>query len=319
MKHRSLFGPLLLIAIGTLWILNNAGRIEPASLWALAYAFPYMLILLGLGLIVRSYWAWAGEVVSVLVVVLGVLAVLYAPQLGWARAPVAGSFPFISIGPGKPATGEMSVATPAVSDFKQIRVGIPADVVITQGATESLKIEAQSDVLAALEIKVSGGELYIGYPGDDWGDYVMPTDDVRITITVKNLNAVTFSTAGTLDLARLETDSLTLTISGAGDMTVNDLDAGTLECVLSGAGSVKASGKVDELTMRISGMGSIDAPNLQTNTATIRISGAGSANLWVVKELNANISGAGSVNYFGNPTVSQTISGAGSINRRGEK
>jgi hypothetical protein len=295
------------------------GRIEPANFWALTYAFPYALILLGLGLIIRSYWTWAGEVVSVLVVVLGVLAVIYAPALNWSRAPISGNFPFTFIGLGRSATGEMKTETRAVADFTQVTIAIPAEVFITQGATESMIIEAQSDVLADLRTTVSGGELFIGYPGDDWGNYVMPTDTVTITLTVKDLNAVSFTTAGKLDIQKLETDTLRLTVSGAGDLTVTDLSAQSLECVLSGAGSMTASGTVDEFEVRISGMGSVDAPKLQAQQVIVRISGAGSATLWAEKTLDANISGAGSVDYYGDPKVTQTISGAGSVNHRGSK
>jgi len=206
-----------------------------------------------------------------------------------------------------------------VQDFNVVDIAIPAEVIITQGATEALTIEAQSDVLAALETKVSDGKLYIGYPGDDWGNYVMPTETVHINLTVKDLEAVSFSTAGQLDLQKLETSRLKLTISGAGDLTVTDLSANSLECVLSGAGSLKVSGRVDDLTVRLSGLGSFDAPDLQTQQASVRISGAGSAVVWAVRELDANISGAGSVSYYGDPALSQNISGLGSVERRGDK
>jgi hypothetical protein len=53
-KPRSLFGPLLLIAIGVIWLLTTSGRLPSANLWALTYVWPYLLIAAGFGLILRS-------------------------------------------------------------------------------------------------------------------------------------------------------------------------------------------------------------------------------------------------------------------------
>jgi hypothetical protein len=87
MKDRSIFWPLVMIAAGVIWILIGIGTIPRANLWALSHTLPYLLIVLGFGLILRAYWRFAGILVSLLVVAGAVLAVVYAPQLGWNDAP----------------------------------------------------------------------------------------------------------------------------------------------------------------------------------------------------------------------------------------
>ena len=47
---RSLFGPLLLIAIGAVWLLVKSGTIPAANLWALTHIWPFLLIAAGLGI-----------------------------------------------------------------------------------------------------------------------------------------------------------------------------------------------------------------------------------------------------------------------------
>src|SRR3970040_3090556 len=88
--NRSLFFPMMLIGAGILWLLVNLGYIPSSNLWALAHIWPIFLIGAGLGLILRQYWSEAGIVVSTLVVLGTVLAVVYAPQIGWTEMPAWG-------------------------------------------------------------------------------------------------------------------------------------------------------------------------------------------------------------------------------------
>ena len=57
MEHRrSIFGPLLLIAAGTIWLLVKSGNIPASNLWALSHVWPFLLIAAGIGIILRPYW-----------------------------------------------------------------------------------------------------------------------------------------------------------------------------------------------------------------------------------------------------------------------
>src|SRR3990172_6235492 len=86
-EHRSLFFPLAIIATGVIWLLISMQIIPASNLWALTHLLPFVLMALGAGLILRSFWAPSGMVVSALVVIGAALAVVYAPQLGWANMP----------------------------------------------------------------------------------------------------------------------------------------------------------------------------------------------------------------------------------------
>jgi hypothetical protein len=67
-QKRSLFGPLLLIAAGVVWLLVKAGTIPSANLWALTHIWPYLLIAAGLGIMLRSYWKYTSIVLDVLII-----------------------------------------------------------------------------------------------------------------------------------------------------------------------------------------------------------------------------------------------------------
>jgi len=73
---RSIFGPLLLIAIGAIWLLTKSGYIPTANLWALTHIWPYVLITAGVGLILRPYWKYISIVLDIVIVGGAVLAIV---------------------------------------------------------------------------------------------------------------------------------------------------------------------------------------------------------------------------------------------------
>jgi len=319
-QKRSLFGPLLLIAAGVIWLLVKAGTIPSANLWALTHIWPFLLIAAGLGIILRSYWKYTSLVLDVLIIGGAFLAILYAPQLGWTSPSMLSminngeSF----IGPGERGSGNVVSETRDVSGFRAIEVDYPAEVFIKQGSQESLKVEAEDNLLPGLKTDVKNGVLQIFYKTEK-GKHVNPTKTVRITVVVKDLADVDFSSAGELTVEKLKTDSLDVSLSGAGTLHLNDIQVKGLHVSLSGAGSATASGTADDLDLSISGFGDFNGAELQDRDARVHISGAGSATVWVDDELTAGISGAGSVSYYGDASVNKQISGVGDIRHIGNK
>jgi hypothetical protein len=315
-EPRSLFFPLAVLAAGAVWLMVSLRVIPAANVWALTHLLPFVLIALGLGLILHSFWRPAWMLVSVLVVVGAVLAIVYAPQLGWASAP-AWTFD-ADFGGGRPGSGQTQTEQRSIDDFHALSLRFPAEVTIRQGETPALTIEAEDNLLPQLTTQVDDGVLIIRNSERDWSERVHPTRPVKISITVTELDEIDFSSAGKITVEQLETETLEVSLSGAGEITLTGLQAGRLECKLSGAGSIHADGTADEVELRISGFGSFYGEDLESRSADVTISGAGSATLRAEDRLSATISGAGSISYYGSPDVDQRISGAGSVRRLGE-
>jgi hypothetical protein len=319
-QRRSLFGPLLLITAGVVWLLVKSGTIPSANLWALTHIWPFLLIAAGLGLILRPYWSYSSIVLDVILIGGAMLAILYAPQFGWASPSVLSMFdigePFM--GPGERGSGNVITQTREVSGFDAVNVEYPAQVLIKQGNTESLKIEAEDNLLPNLKTEVKNGTLEIFYKREN-GKHVNPTKIVKITITVKDLTEVDFTSAGELIIEKLKTDNLDVSLSGAGNLNLEEIQVQALEVNLSGAGSMTASGTADDLNLNISGFGDFKGAELHDKKAHVDISGAGSATVWVDDSLAAEVSGAGSVSYYGSPSVTRDISGVGDISHAGDK
>jgi putative autotransporter adhesin-like protein len=318
-RRRSLFWPLFLIAAGAIWLLVKAGTIPSANLWALAYIWPFVLIAAGVAIILRSYWRYATILLDVVIIGGAVLAIFYAPRLGWATPPLSminidGPF----IGPSERGSGNVVSETRDVGNFHAIDVNYPAQVLVKQGTKESFKIEAEDNLLPDLKTQVQNGVLEISYNRQS-AKRVNPTKAVKITIVVKDLDKVEFTSAGELTVEKLATDSLDVSLSGAGNVELNDIQTKDLHVSLSGAGSMTASGTTDSLVMNISGFGDFKGGDLHAKNADVNISGAGSATVWVDEDLTAQISGAGSVSYYGSASVTRQVSGVGGVNHLGNK
>lgn len=316
MEHkRSLFGPLLLIAAGVLWLLIKSGNVPSSNLWALTHVWPFVLIAAGVGLILRPYWSYSSVMLDIVIVGGLVASILYAPKMGWDNPSMVsfGDNGDLFVGPSERGSGNIIEETRKVSGFDSISVDYPASVFISQGNTESLKVEADDDVLPGLKTEVMNNELRIYYKKD--GDKrINPTKTIVITITVKDLKAVDFSSAGELTMDGISSDGLDISLSGAGNIDLNDVNVKELSVNMSGAGSMTASGTADDLSLNISGFGDFNGKDLQSKTGSVNISGAGGASVWTEDKLDATISGAGSVDYYGSPdNVTKHINGVGSV------
>lgn len=319
-RRPSLFWPLTLIAAGLIWLAVRMNIIPSGNLWALTHFWPFLLIGAGIGLLLRPYWKYSTALMDVLIVGGAVLAIWFAPQLKWDGPAMIGMFNDgnVYFGPGISGSGTVIMQNREVSDFHAIDISYPGEIVITQGNTLSVKVEAEDNLLPGLKTQVRNGRLEIFYKVDN-GKHVNPTKPVKITIVVKELDDLQFSSAGSLTINGVKTDSLDFNLSGAGKVEVNAIETKDLKVDLSGAGSMEASGIADELDVNISGFGSFDGGDLHSQTASVSISGAGSATVWTDRTLDASVSGAGSVNYYGSPTVRKNVSGVGGVNSKGNK
>ena len=318
-RRLRIFWPLALIAAGILWMLIDVGRIPASNLWALTYLWPVLLIGAGVSLILRPYWRFAGAVISALVIAILFFGVLFAGQVGWNRVPMFGTDggPFF-FGTVERGSGHVITESRDVKGFTTVHLGYPASVVIRQGTSESLTIEAEDNVVAAMRTEVTNGVLEI----DNLRDhrvYINPTKPVRVTITAKELEEVSFDSAGDLNVQALSGKDFRVVLNGAGSISLANVKLQSVDATLSGAGTLHASGTTDSLRVDLNGLGSFDGAALRSQTATVSVNGMGSADVWVEKSLTANINGLGSVNYYGTSQVSKQVNGVGTVHYMGSK
>ncbi|MEI7895683.1 MAG: head GIN domain-containing protein [bacterium] len=224
---------------------------------------------------------------------------------------MASLFASCNVTGGVHGNGNIQKETRKLSGFEALEVSGAFDIILKQGATEEVIVEADNNLLPLIRTEVVGGTLTI-----ETRKPINHVTVMKVYVTLKDLKRVDVS--GAVDITtdgRITTDELSIDASGASDSQLN-LAVKKLKLECSGASKIKFSGYSSDVNMELSGASDIFAYDFLVETYDIGISGAGNAQLNVSKKLRADISGAGSVKYKGSPAeVDQSISGAGSIRK----
>lgn len=235
--------------------------------------------------------------------------------------------------------------------FSRLVIALPATVTLSQGASESLSIAADDNLLPLMATRVEGGDLIV--EGDKSRGFTTK-NEIRIRLTVKSLNAITIKGSGDvlgdelkgdkLDIAiagsgdvkfksilvdkfrigikgsgdvtidNLESKSVDTSIHGSGDIRLAKVQAGAVAISIKGSGDVYAAGTADKVDIEIMGSGDVRSRDLVAREAGVKIMASGDAQVHASEKLTASIYGSGDVRYAGSPPdVSRTIKGSGSI------
>ena len=212
-------------------------------------------------------------------------------------------------------SGTIVVESRDVSGFDQVTLAGEGTIILVEGEDESVTIETDDNLLAHIETRVSGGTLTIA---TERGVDIDPSAYVIYRVAAPEINGLTLTGAGSIELDEVEADTFSIVLSGAGGIEIDRLVADNLEVRISGVGSVDVAGTVTSQDVVLSGTGDYSGRDLESVTATVVTSGVGSATVWVTADLDATVSGVGSIDYYGSPQVTRSVTGLGDVNARGD-
>jgi uncharacterized spore protein YtfJ len=174
--------------------------------------------------------------------------------------------------------------------FTGIQVTGIAKVVIKQDSVQSLRIEADDNIMDHITTAVNNGLLVIGL---QQGSYSNVTINVYATMkTIDRLECV--GTADFVTSGSIRSDGITCRVTGSGTMTL--------------------SGTTTNQTIEVTGTGDVHNFGLVSTHCAATITGLGNLEVNVTQQLDAVVSGSGSIVYTGNPgVVNKTIVGIGSV------
>ncbi len=112
---------------------------------------------------------------------------------------------------GERGSGRMAIEARDVSGFDQVDLSGSGTVLIAVTGTESLKIEAEDNILPLLTSEVRNGRLELGAKQN-----ISPTREIVYTITVVSLEAVRVSGSGSVTATDIDADAFNVDISGSG-------------------------------------------------------------------------------------------------------
>jgi len=207
-------------------------------------------------------------------------------------------------GEGPKVTKDLDIST-----FNGIALSMDAEVYLKQGSPQSVKIEAQENIIENIETKVKDGVWKIGSERN-----VRRHDGIKIWITVADLNKIAVSGSGNVTgenkFSRL--GNLDLSLSGSGNISLN-FDSESLSVAISGSGNTKLKGSTGNCDLKVTGSGNIAAFDLEAKTCSVKITGSGDSSVNVSENLEVAIVGSGDVYYKGKPSVRSKITGSGNV------
>jgi hypothetical protein len=203
-----------------------------------------------------------------------------------------------------------------IGNVSQVELQSFGRVHIELGERSSLHIEAEDNLLPYIQTEVREGRLAIKHKR---GARLVNTEPMHYYVTVRELDAITVTGAGSVEVSSVQTGRLAVKLTGAGNVQIASLQAETLDLTISGAGGLSIEGgEVREQDIVISGAGDYRARAMDSRECAVQLSGMGSAIVRVSERLEVTISGAGSVQYVGDPEVEQRVTGVGRVQRIGE-
>ncbi len=200
-----------------------------------------------------------------------------------------------------------------IGSFTEIEISSAFKVVLTQGNTEKLTLEADENILDKIITEVRGNKLIIKLENNN---IIRNTKEMTVYLTFKELSKISLS--GAVNLSGTNAMKFNdLDIDGSGSSKIDlDLTTKKLKLDLSGASTIVLKGTGTSLAADFSGASSLKAEDFKVKSCAIDCSGASSIIVNASEKLRVEGSGASKIKYTGNPAIVETdLSGASKISK----
>jgi hypothetical protein len=208
------------------------------------------------------------------------------------------------------STNQMSSEERFVYEIDSLSVNFACVLYIEQAAKETLRVEADDNILPAINTTMSGKRLLISFD-----EKVAPRPESAITIylSVKDLEKIELSGASQIySEGVLKFQDINLDVQGSSLLSL-DIETKRLEAEIRGKAKFLLRGHAINQFVHINGAGKYQADELISKNAQVKISGSGKAAIFANNALDAKVNGTGRLRYSGQPRITKEVSGAGRI------
>jgi hypothetical protein len=232
---------------------------------------------------------------------------------------------------GERGSGQMTSEQRDFHGISGVSLATIGHMEIRLGDTESLRIEAEDNLMRYIKTEVNNGELTIK---NQEHFNLHNTRPVNYYLTVKNLNSISIYSSGDIQAPDLESRDFSITIASTGDLRMGNLMADMLKVNIFSSGDVNmgalnanrievnisstgdldiAGGTVKSQDVTINSTGDYAAKNLACDAADVILNSTGSATIQVRDHLNAKLNSTGDLRYIGSPAVNVNRTSVGSV------
>ncbi len=204
--------------------------------------------------------------------------------------------------------------TRQVSGFNSVASAGPFNVHIKIDGNESVKVDADADIINDIETVVEDNVLKIKFKDREYRHHNIHKAEVYVE--AKSLNSLLNAGSGSIKVdGTISTDNFKTILSGSGNISAV-VKSEHLNAVISGSGSINLSGSTDDdAHLVVTGSGEIDGKHLKAQSVVGVITGSGNIYIEAEKSIRGSITGSGSIIYSGNANVTSHTTGSGRVTK----
>lgn len=195
---------------------------------------------------------------------------------------------------GVKGSGKRELQKREVNAFTAITTEGAFDIEVACQKNPGLEVEGDDNVLDYVTTDVSNNTLRI----KNSKNYSV-NEPVKIKISVPNLEG--------------------LSVSGAGKIEIKGMNNDKFEIDANGAPSIVVSGTTKMIDISTNGAAKIDTHSLRAARGVVESNGVSRVDLDVKDQLDVTVSGPSSVFYTGDPVVNKHVRGPGKVEKRGSE
>jgi hypothetical protein len=188
-----------------------------------------------------------------------------------------------------------------VSSFESLKASGVYELKLSQGNTESVKIEADENLQQYFTVRNNGKQLVIEMK-ELKNKNMKLKNKLRVYVTFKALKEMELSMVGNVQTDALKFSDLEIQNNSVGQVDLN-LSANSLNLKNNSVGQVKLAGKAQNAVVEHNGVGHLKAGDFVVQTMKIDNSGVGGAEVNAAKELKVSDNMLGKVKNKGTAPV----------------
>ena len=190
----------------------------------------------------------------------------------------------------------------------------PDRVILIEGDTLDIDVEASAEVADQLRFNLEGGTLGIGREGQ-WDSGMDSSAVAIIRVTMPAPTAFELAGSGSIE-SPIAAENVAVDIAGSGTIAIARLAARDLKADIAGSGVLRAAGTADYLELDIAGSGRGALDEVKVGDAKIDIAGSGNSAFASDGTVEGDIAGSGTIVVTGSASCNVEVAGSGGLTCR---
>ncbi|MBL4559478.1 MAG: DUF2807 domain-containing protein [Bacteroidales bacterium] len=213
---------------------------------------------------------------------------------------------------GEKGNGNIQTQDREIGSFTAISASSGLNVYVLQGDKESLRVEADENLMEYIITRVKGNELILKIDGN-----IRRASKMDIYLTLVNVNEINVSSGADFETRNvINAENLDISVSSGADAKM-ELNVKELSCSVSSGADATLRGKSVFFYAKASSGSDLKAKQLIAKSCKAKASSGGDVTVYAEEEIEAHASSGGDVSYYGNPAkVNVSDSSGGDVNRR---